>query len=599
MKQIALIGNPNCGKTTLLNALTGANLRVGNWPGVTVERKQAVLMLDDQPVMLNDLPGVYSLVAYSVEEKLAVAYLCSDEPDLILNIVDATNLPRNLYLTLMLRELGLPVVVGLNLMDALETGGGSIDAGRLSQALGVPVVPLSATRREGFDRLKSVLSAAIPSLPKNRPGSVEQFSADLVAARYRRIGRILAEARHVPIQTPARPPDRLALHPVFAYPLFFALIAALFLLTFGPVGSLLTRAMEALVALCAVSLRRVLDGLSVAPWLRSLLLDGALAGVGGVVCFLPQILLLFLGLTALEDSGYMARAALLFDAPLRALGLSGRAFIPLLMGFGCTTTAAVAARSVDDERDKRMTILLLPFMSCGAKLPVYALFGGAFFAGRQGLVVLLLYLLGMLMLALVGGLLQRTLVKPANTPFVLELPPYRRPQWSSVIKRLRLRAQDFAVRAGTLIFLMSMVIWGLQSVTPDMRWAQTAEASIFGRLGARMAPAFAPLGFADWRKCVALLSGLVAKEAVVSTLVVLYRAPDAHALVSLLPLHFSAASAAAFLVFTLLYPPCLSALGSMRRELGSRRLLWLSILIQISAAYIAALIVYQSGALPL
>lgn len=596
MRQVALVGNPNCGKTTLLNALTGANLSVGNWPGVTVERKQARLALPGGgEMMLNDLPGLYALPPYSVEERVSCDYLASGEPDLLLNIVDASCIERNLYLTTQLIELGRPVVVALNLMDALEGAGGRVDEGALQRALGVPVVAISAAKKQGLDRLLQAIEAAPygdgPLRIEPPPQAFGAFQAK-AGERYRMIGRALSQARYAPPKPAPSRLDNVCLNRFLAYPLFFALMALMFFLTFGPVGSALTQLLEHLVARTAALMGGLLRQAGVAAPIRSLLLDGALAGVGGVICFLPQILLLFLFLTALEDSGYMARAAFLADRPLRGLGLSGRAFIPLLMGFGCTTSAVVSARSVDDERDRRMTIMLLPFMSCGAKLPVYALFGAAFFGQRQALVVLALYLLGMLVMALTGALLGRAGWR-SGAPFVLELPPYRTPQLSNVGCRLWMRAKDFLKRAGTLIFLMSLFVWLLQSLTPQLRWAESAEQSLFGRLGALMAPAMAPLGLGDWRKCVALLSGLVAKEAVVSTFTVLLRAGDSGRLVATLPQYFTTASAASFLVFTLLYPPCLSALAAMRRELGSRRLTALSVAIQLGAAYALALITYQ------
>ena len=322
-----------------------------------------------------------------------------------------------------------------------------------------------------------------------------------------------------------------------------------------------------------------------------------IAGVGGVVTFLPQILMIFLFLSILEDSGYMSRAAFITDRLLRRFGLSGRSFIPMLMGFGCTTTAVIGARAVENERDRRMTILLTPFMSCGAKLPVYGLFAAAFFAKGQALVVFSLYLLGMLTMILVGLILRKTAFREGDTPFLMELPPYRWPTVKNVARRLWERAKDFLTRAGTVIFAMSVAIWFLQSFTFGLQYVTDSELSIFGWIGRFISPILAPLGFGDWRKGVALLSGLIAKEAVVSTLQVLYAAPDTGVLVGMLPQHFSPLSAYSFLVFTLLYPPCVAAMAAIRRELGSRKHLWMSIGIQMGTAYVVSLIVYQIGRL--
>ncbi len=601
MREIVLCGNPNCGKTTLMNALTGTLLPVGNWPGVTVEKKQARLDLPSGAAVLTDLPGLYALSAYSVEEKVAAQALQAREMDLVLNVVDATALERNLYLTLALRDAGYPVVMALNLMDALLEGGGAVDVAVLARELGLEVVAVSAARGEGLEALRTAADRALlsSSAPVCGPCGGQAASARVpydahirrAALRYAEIERILRRAHYVQPQAPLQRIDGIALHRLWAYPLFFALLALMFYVTFGPFGSVITRLMEWGVAVASMGSAQFLATVGAAPWLRSLLLDGALAGVGGVICFMPQVLTLFLMLTVLEDCGYMARAAFLWDRPLRALGLSGRSFIPLLMGFGCTTSAAAAARSVDDERDRRTTVLLLPFMSCGAKLPVYALFGAALFARNQAGLVLGLYLLGMSLMALCGCVLRR-IRKTPESPFVLELPPYRRPQLHSIMKRLWKRAREFIFRAGTLIFLMSLVVWLLQSVTWALKWAESGQQSAFAGISRLLVPLMRPLGITDWRQCAALMSGLVAKEAVVSSMVVLYRAQDAHQLVGVLPAFFSHRSAAAFLVFTLLYPPCLSALAAMRRELGSMRLMWMSVAMQVGVAYVAAVAVY-------
>lgn len=711
---IALAGNPNSGKTTLFNALTGSNQYVGNWPGVTVERKEARFQLNGDNALLVDLPGVYSLSPYSIEENITRHFIAQHSPNVVLNIVDATNLERNLYLTMQLMELERPMVIALNLMDEVTHHGGSINCERLSKLLGAPVVPISAKKREGFDALFAAIHqqaygpmplhpvelydastrmavaqivAALggigshsvfdkiehlphrdqterdddhsPRAPHAHIGGyldegdedyappttwialkllegdetirgaanmtrvqrvrvrtlVEEYVArgqqkhpgidgiTLIAdCRYQAIERILMESSYV--HSGAKENDisdkidRVMTHKYFAFPIFLAIMAAMFSLTFGPVGSFLSDGMEFLTSdIIGGFVERGLTAISAPEWMQSLLLDGIIAGVGGILVFLPQILLIFLCLSVLEDSGYMSRAAFITDRLLRRLGLSGRSFIPMLMGFGCTTTAVIGARAVENERDRRMTIMLTPFMSCGAKLPVYGLFAAAFFTQYQGLVVFSLYLLGMVVMVLCGLILRKTLFREGETPFVMELPPYRMPTLVNVLKRLWDRAKDFLTRAGTIIFAMSVLIWFMQSFSPSMHYVTDSEQSIFGVLGNFIAPLFRPLGFGDWRKGVALLSGLVAKEAVVSTLQVLYSAADTGQLTTTLSSYFTPLSAYSFLVFTLLYPPCIAAMAAIAREMGSRKHTWISILLQLAVAYVAALIVYQVGGL--
>lgn len=711
---IALAGNPNSGKTTLFNALTGSNQYVGNWPGVTVERKEALFELGEDQAILTDLPGVYSLSPYSIEENITRHFIAQHRPDVVLNIVDATNLERNLYLTLQLMELERPLVIALNLMDEIERHGGHIDCHRLSLLLGAPVVPISAKKRTGFDELFTQLHkqahAPVTASPLRRYDAATRMAvANIVAAlggaeahsafdvsehfghrdlhhrdddhtaeaphahiggyedegdldcapptawvalkllegddailssvhltddqrekirnavdAYLNEGRkvhpgidgltLVAEARYAAIEAMLKQAgfrraaaaaddlsdriDQVMTHRVFAFPIFLAVMGLMFAVTFGPVGQTLSGWVRHLINdLLGAWVQRFLAAANSPGWIQSLVLEGVIAGVGGVVTFLPQILMIFLFLSILEDSGYMSRAAFITDRLLRRFGLSGRSFIPMLMGFGCTTTAVIGARAVENERDRRMTILLTPFMSCGAKLPVYGLFAAAFFARGQALVVFSLYLLGMLMMILVGLILRKTAFREGDTPFLMELPPYRWPTVKNVARRLWERAKDFLTRAGTVIFAMSVAIWFLQSFTFGLRYVADSELSIFGWIGRFISPVLAPLGFGDWRKGVALLSGLIAKEAVVSTLQVLYAAPDTGVLVGMLPQYFSPLSAYSFLVFTLLYPPCVAAMAAIRRELGSRRLLWLSIGIQVGAAYAAAFVVYQIGRL--
>ena len=709
---IALAGNPNSGKTTLFNALTGSNQYVGNWPGVTVERKEARFQVGDDMATLVDLPGVYSLSPYSIEENITRHFIAQHAPDVVLNIVDATNLERNLYFTLQLMELERPVVVALNLMDEVRKSGGSIDAQRISRQLGVPVVPISAKRKEGFDELFAAIhqqahnprsmspvelydsstrqaigevldllggedahsvfdkaehaphrdanerdddhahdaphkhvggyedegdsdyappsrwvalkllegdteilgSAELSTSQKQR---LEKALADyvergqkvhpeidaitlMVSARYDLIARVLEAAkfqRGQKVSPMSEKIDGVMTHKYLAFPIFVAILALMFWVTFGPVGNLLTGWMETLVEWVTGLVSTGLAAAHSPEWASGLILDGVIAGVGGVLVFLPQILLIFLFMSILEDSGYMARAAFVTDRVLRKFGLSGRSFIPMLMGFGCTTTAVIGARGVENERDRRMTIMLTPFMSCGAKLPVYGLFVAAFFPNHSMQVVLSLYLLGMVVMVIAGVVLRKTVFREGDTPFVMELPPYRMPTVVNVARRMWDRAKDFLTRAGTVIFAMSVVIWFMQTFSPSLQMVTDSADSIFGKLGAFIAPVFAPLGFGQWEKCVALLSGLVAKEAVVSTMQVLYSAADTGVLAATLASQFTPLSAVSFLVFVLLYTPCVSAIAAIRREMNSTKHTLLAIAMQLGTAYVVALLVYQVGSL--
>ena len=710
---IALAGNPNSGKTTLFNALTGSNQYVGNWPGVTVERKEARFQLQDDDALLVDLPGVYSLSPYSIEEDITRHFIAQHHPDIVLNIVDATNIERNLYFTLQLMELERPMVIALNQMDEVRRRGGFIDAERLSALLGVPVVPISAKRHEGFDALFSAIhnqahDQVVPAPEKlydeatrtailkitqvlggddahsvfdepehaehrdnahrdddhaataqhrhiggytdegdidNAPPTAwvavkmlerdrdimenallsddqKQYVDDVISA-YEENGRktypkidsltLVVSARYGAVEKlivdshsrfnsedygkTSAAIDRVVTNKYLAFPLFLVVLAVMFWVTFGPIGTFLTDLMDALMNdVIGAGAKSLMAWLDAPEWLSSLVSDGIIAGVGGVMVFLPQILLIFLFLSVLEDSGYMSRAAFITDKPLRRLGLSGRSFIPMLMGFGCTTTAVIAARGVENERDKRMTILLTPYMSCGARLPVYGLFGAAFFAQNKGLVVFSLYLLGILIMILCGTILRRTVFREGDTPFLMELPQYRVPAPKSVLRRLWDRAKDFLTRAGTLIFAMSVLIWFLQSFSPTLHMVSNSEESLFGKLGMFIAPIFKPLGFGEWKKSVALLSGLIAKEAVVSTLQVLYSV-DAGGLTRVIAGSFTQLEAYAFLVFILLYTPCVAALAAMRRELNSRKYFIMGIAMQLGVAWIVTFIVYNIGRL--
>ncbi len=589
----ALAGNPNCGKTTLFNALTGSHQYVGNWPGVTVEKREAIFDVNDAQITLIDLPGVYSLTPYSIEERVTADYLAGDEAGAVINIVDAMHLERSLLLTLQLLNRRLPVVVAINMMDELAREGGKIDIAALSNALGCPVVAISARRKTGFDELFSALYEKIAH-PAESPAVLAADEDE--EAIYQRVSALLRAAGYEKRSGGSRDRtgalDRILTGRYTAFPILLAVLLFMFFLAFGAPGAYLTGlvggAVDRLRALTLWLLR------GQPAWVSSLLADGILAGAGSVLGFLPQILILYLLMAVIEDTGYMARAAFITDRLLRRLGLSGRSVIPMLMGLGCTTTAAAAARGVENERDRRMTVMLTPCMSCGAKLPVYALMARAFFPGHEGAVVLSLYLLGGVMLAVMGACLRRFVFREGETPFLMELPAYRLPVWRSVGRRLYERARDFVRRAGTLIVLLSAVCWFLQAFTPALKLTARMDDSIMASVGRHLAPLFRPMGFGSWQAVSSLLSGLVAKEGILSAMQVLFHAPGAAALVRALPTAFSgAAGAYAFLAFILISPPCVSAISASARELKSRKLLLSMLAMETVFAALISTAAYQ------
>ena len=668
-KTIAIIGNPNSGKTTLFNRITGSNQHVGNWPGVTVDRKTGHICHDGVGIDIVDLPGIYSLSPYTQEEIIAREFVLSDELDGILNIVDAANIERNLYLTLQLIALGLPMVVALGFMDDVRAQGIEIDCDMLSERLGVPVVPISAKKGENMHNLLDGLAhdmrapdkqpaylhgvgAAIRHAAETlQPLPLRQCSLPFYAAKllegdsamWAQMDRlnmpkkireeinsiaagmqshanltdkemVLADALYDYIEEVVRAAyqrpkvhkatlteriDKIVLHRVWALPIFAFFMFLMFWCTFGPIGSLLGSGMEYLIqSIISPAIRSALAAAHTQNWLVGLICDGVIGGVGGVLSFLPQIVILFFFLSVLEDTGYLARVAFIMDTLLRRIGLSGKSFVPMLMGFGCTTPAVMAARTMENDSDRRMTIMLTPFMSCGAKLPVYALVAGALFGAHQGLVVISLYVLGILMGILAGFILKKTIFKEVSSGFVLELPTYRLPSFKGTVLNMWQKAKDFITRAGTLIFLMSVVIWLLQNFTPSLAVAENAGESILGVIGTFIAPVFRPLGFGEWQEAVSLLTGLVAKEAVVSTMNVLYGAGGDSAMLSgLLGTVFTPLAGYSFLVFTLLSIPCMSAFATIKREMGGWRWAFGAAAFQTVLAYLAAMVIYQVGSL--
>ena len=659
----ALVGNQNSGKTTLFNQLTGSNQHVGNFPGVTVDRKDGVIK-NHPNTMVTDLPGIYSMSPYSNEEVVSRNFVLEEKPSAIINIVDATNIERNLYLTMQLLEMNTPMVVALNMMDEIKENGGYIDVNTLEDLLGVPVVPISAAKNQGIDELiKHVIhvaayqerprrqdfcdesdhkgavhrclhaiihliqdhaeDAGLPvrfatgklvegdalvleklKLDQNEKEMLEHIIAQMETERGLDRNAAMADMRFNFIQktcaeTVSKPResreyrrsqsiDRILTGKYTAIPAFLLIMVAIFYLTFNVIGAWLQGLMEMAVEWLTGSVASVLAAAQVNEMLQSLIVDGIFAGVGSVLSFLPIIVTLFFFLSLLEDSGYIARVAFVMDKLLRKIGLSGRSIVPMLIGFGCTVPAVMATRTLPSERDRKMTILLTPFMSCTAKLPIYAFFVSAFFPKQGGLIMSGLYVLGILVGILVAFLYKGVLFRGEAVPFVMELPNYRLPSAKSVFQLLWEKAKDFLQRAFSVILVATVVIWFLQSFDLHMNMVTSSEDSMLAMVSGVLAPLLKPIGLGDWKICVALISGVMAKESVVSTLEVLFGGSVATALTPL--------AAASLLVFSLLYTPCVAAVASIRRELGGK---WAAgvVVWQCLLAWVAALAVQIVGRL--
>lgn len=661
----ALAGNQNCGKTTLFNQLTGANQHVGNFPGVTVDQKVGEIR-SVKNCSVVDLPGIYSIRPYTNEEIVTRDFILNEKPDGIINIVDATNIERNLYLTLQLLEMHIPMVLALNMMDEVRGNGGSIDFKKMSEELGIPVVPISAAKDEGIEDL---ITAALTVAKKKQYPKVTDFcehgpvhrcihavshqvedhaanvgmsprfaamkivendtdiierlelsenelemmehsiaemekdrgldrNAALADMRYQFIEKVCAKTvkkcqesrehiRSVKI-------DNVLTNKYLAIPMFLMIMLLIFFLTFNVIGAalsdILAMGIDAFTAACD----RGLTAYGINPVVKSLLIDGVFAGVGSVLSFLPIIVVLFFFLSILEDSGYMARVAFVMDKPLRKIGLSGRSFVPMLVGFGCTVPAVMATRTLSSERDRKMTIMLTPFMSCSAKIPIYSVFAAAFFPGREALVMIALYVTGILVGILCAVVLNQTAFRGNPIPFVMELPNYRFPSAKSVGQLMWEKAKDFIQRAFTVIFVATIIIWLLQTFDTRLNVVSDSADSLLALVGQWIAPVFAPLGFSDWRVSTALITGFTAKEAVVSSLSVLTGTAMAD-LSQVLGTMFSGLSAASFLVFTLLYTPCVAAIAAVKREMGSGVKAAMIVLLQCVVAWLAAWLVYSIG----
>lgn len=658
----ALAGNPNCGKTTLFNELTGSNYEVGNWTGVTVERKEGICRYsyyEHEPEYKNnkqhkyikvvDLPGIYSMSPYSAEEIITRDYILKDKSDLILNIVDATNLERNLYLTTQLAEAGLPMIVALNMMDALYASGYEIDIKLLQEKLGIAAFPISANKGTGIrelmgealaiaekgfacnckvrydDDIEECIRSIIKVKPMSRLSCIkllngeitdpdinidniksvlvqdkENFEDRITKKRYSFIRAIAKQCRKKTGKNKqfevTEKIDDIAMHPLFAMPIFILIMFLIFQITFGAFGSSLTDIVDYLFNVrFAAAAERILLSAGVSDFVKSLVTDGIIAGVGGVVTFFPQIMLLFLFLSFLEDSGYMARVAFIMDKIFMKFGLSGKAFVPMIMGFGCTVPAVMSARTLDNERDRRLAILIMPFMSCGAKMPVYAMIVSAIFAEKSGVVITSLYVIGIALGIISSLIFSKTILRGDKPSFVLELPAYRMPTAKSTFHHMWEKAEDFMIRAGTVLLAGSIIIWFMHNLSPDLHPVGEAGIGIIEVIGEKLAPVFSPCGFGIPEAAVSLISGFTAKETIISTMSILYNVNDTAALADALSCVFTPLSAYSFLIFVLLYTPCMAAISAIKTELNSWRLTIFSIVYQISLAWLLSMVVFQIG----
>ncbi len=663
----ALIGNQNCGKTTLFNQLTGANQHVGNFPGVTVDQKVGEIK-EHKNCSVVDLPGIYSLRPYTSEEIVTRDFLINEKPDAIINIVDATNIERNLYLTLQLLEMQIPMVLALNMMDEVRNNGGSIDVMGMSEKLGIPVVPISAVKAEGISELveKVIRTAEKKKYPKitdfcekgpvhrcihalshqvedhaqnlgisprfaatkvvendveiikklnfsrnefeMMQHSIEEMETDhkmdrnaaLADMRYTFIEKVCKDTVKHPKESKehkrSEKIDRILTNKYLAIPMFLAIMMLIFHLTFGLIGAwlsdLLSLGIEQITDICD----KGLTAYGINPVVHSLIIDGVFAGVGSVLSFLPVIVVLFFFLSILEDSGYMARIAFVMDKLLRKIGLSGRSFVPMLIGFGCTVPAVMATRTLSSDRDRKMTIMLTPFISCSAKIPVYSVFAMAFFKDHAALVMMALYVTGIVVSILVALILKGTVFSGKPVPFVMELPNYRLPSVKSVLQLMWDKAKDFLQRAFTIIFVATIIIWFLQTFDTRINVVTDSANSLLAVLGRWVAPIFTPLGFGDWRISTSLITGFTAKEAVVSTMSVLCGTSMSN-LPQTLGSFFTPLSAVSFLVFTLLYTPCVAAIAAIRREMDSALQAVGIVIMQCVIAWLVAFGVYRIGSL--
>ena len=663
----ALVGNQNCGKTTLFNALTGANQHVGNFPGVTVDQKTGDIT-SAKGCSVVDLPGIYSIRPYSTEEIVTRDFVLNEKPDGIINIIDATNIERNLYLTLQLLELGIPTVIALNMMDEVRGNGGTVNIKLFSELLGVPAIPISAAKNEGISELIKTAVATAKNrikpkvqdfcapgpvhrcihavshmiedhaqsigisprfaatkliegdmsfaekleLDQNELETIEHNVKEMESERGLDANAALADMRYAFIESVCEKAvvkckesrehhrsvkiDSVLTNKYLALPLFLVIMLLIFWLTFGVIGSFLSDLLSIGIDKLTAVTDSALTAYGINEVVHSLIIDGIFAGIGSVLSFLPIIVVLFFFLSILEDTGYMARVAFVMDKLLRKIGLSGRSFVPMIIGFGCSVPAIMASRTLSSERDRKMTIMLIPFVSCSAKIPIYAVFSAAFFPKHSALVMFALYIFGIIMGIITALILNKTAFRGNPVPFVMELPNYRLPSAKSVLLLMWDKAKDFLQKAFTVIFVATVIIWFLGAFDSRLNFVTDSSNSLLASIGRLISPIFAPLGLSDWRISTSLLAGLSAKEAVVSTMGVL-TGTGLEGLSNALSSVFTPLTAASFLVFTLLYTPCVAAIATLKAELGSRLHTAGVIALQCVIAWVCAFIVYNIGLL--
>jgi ferrous iron transport protein B len=650
---VAFVGNPNCGKTTLFNAYTGAKYKVGNWAGVTVEKKEGVVNYNNQKITLVDLPGIYSISPYTMEEILTREYILENDPDVVINIVDASNLERNLYLTLQLIELGKPVIIALNMMDVAEARGHIIDVNKLQKELGVKVVEIIATKKTGLEELsKEIINSSknkelykqievdygkeielqITNIEKQLSKTINDeilrwysikilendseicekvhinnninYEEEIARKKYDYITDFINKVltyKYEDDETYSDKIDKMITNKWAGIPIFMAMMLVVFAFTFK-VGNLLAHVFSAGFKMLSDILLDILTYSGASEWLISLIVDGIVGGVGGILIFLPNIACLFMAISILEDSGYMSRVALIMDKFMRKLGLSGKAFIPMILGFGCSVPAIMTARTLEDERDRLITVLITPFMSCSARLPIYVLFSNIFFPGNEILIAFSLYLLGILVAVLVAIIFKNTLAKGKATPLILELPAYKKPSPLTIAIFVWEKIKGYLVKAGTIIFVASIVIWFLLNF--NMNGKTDITTSIGAEIGSLISPMFIPLGFGNWQATLSLIAGIMGKEIVVSTMSVIYGIGDlsiegntVKLFVQLMASGFTKLSAYAFMVFSLLYTPCIATLAVIKKETDSWKWTIFSFIYQFGVAWLVTMIIYQIGKL--